>query len=202
MEVTLPAVRTALAARQPRRLAEDATHRAAVATVLREGAREPEVLLIERAQHPDDPWSGHMAFPGGRQDAIDANLLRTAERETHEEVGLDLRRHGTLIGQLDDVEAIARGRVTGLVIRPYVYEVESTPPLIPNYEVADILWAPLGPLATGQADTVRPYEHEGRRYSLPAFDVEGRIVWGLTYQMLRSFLAALDTGARGPNTGR
>ncbi|MGB5283894.1 MAG: NUDIX domain-containing protein, partial [Polyangiales bacterium] len=87
----LPDVRTVLDERAPRELAEHEKW-AAVAMLLREGASGPEVFFIRRAEHPRDPWSGHMAFPGGRRDAGDATLLDTAMRETREEVGVDLSR--------------------------------------------------------------------------------------------------------------
>ena len=83
--------------------------RAAVATILREGLEGPEVLLIRRAENPRDPWSGHMAFPGGREAPEDRDLLATAVRETHEEVGLDLQRSAHLLGRLDALPAVARG---------------------------------------------------------------------------------------------
>src|SRR5689334_10230467 len=82
---------------------------AAVAAVLRDRGGEAEVLLIRRAQKETDPWSGHMAFPGGRQDPSDRDLLHTAVRETEEEVGLELRPEEHLIGRLDDLAAVARG---------------------------------------------------------------------------------------------
>ncbi len=189
----LGSIRRVLAQREPRRIdaSDPSLRRAAVATVLRPASAEPEVLLIKRAEHPGDPWSGHMAFPGGREDPLDPDLYRTAVRETQEEVGLDLERHAARLGRLDDVPAIARGRPVGLVITPFVFEIDETPPLVPNEEVAEVLWAPLGPLARGEVETTRPYVHEGRTYDMPAFDVSGRIVWGLTYQMLQSFFRAL-----------
>ena len=67
-------------------------HAAAVALVLRQ-APALELLLIKRSSSEDDPWSGQMALPGGRRDPADAGLQHTAIRETHEEVGLDLRAH-------------------------------------------------------------------------------------------------------------
>ncbi|NNL85157.1 MAG: NUDIX domain-containing protein, partial [Myxococcales bacterium] len=59
--------------------------------IFRENSAHTEVLFIERARHPDDPWSGHMALPGGRLDPVDASLRAAAERETREEVGVELR---------------------------------------------------------------------------------------------------------------
>jgi 8-oxo-dGTP pyrophosphatase MutT (NUDIX family) len=43
--------------------------------------REAELLLIRRAEHPSDPWSGHMALPGGRNDPQDTSLYETVVRE-------------------------------------------------------------------------------------------------------------------------
>ena len=157
---------------------------------------EPEVLFIRRAEHPEDPWSGHMAFPGGRLDPGDPDVLYTARRETREELGLDLARDAELLGRLDDVPAIARGRPTGLVISPFVFVLRGTPALVPNHEVAEALWAPLGPLMRGELDTTRDYRHEQRVIPFPAYDVEGRVVWGLTYQMLQILFGVLRDASR------
>lgn len=148
---------------------------------------------MRRAESPRDPWSGHVSFPGGHRDPGDASLRATAERETFEEVGLELSRAGRLLGELDDLPAVARGRRTGMVIRPFVYGLEEAPRLSPNEEVAELFWGPLGPMARGELDTTRPYVHEGTRLSLPAFDVSGKVVWGLTYQMLRALLGLVAT---------
>jgi len=187
----LPDVRNVLVERSPRELAEHEKW-AAVALLLRESASGPELFFIRRAEHPQDPWSGHMAFPGGRQDAGDATLLETAMRETREEVGLDLSIEAEHIGQLDDLQAIARGKPQETVIRPFVFEVHRELPLqVDDREVAEALWTPLLPLYRGEVDTVRPYQWHGTNIDFPAYDVGGRVVWGLTYQMLRSFFRIL-----------
>ncbi len=192
--VDLASIRTAIEARQAKLLAE-ANKRAAVATVLRSGATEPEVLLIRRAEHPDDPWSGHMAFPGGRKDPTDEDLLSTALRETREELGLALEPSDQLLGQLDDVEAIARAKRTGMVISQFVFAVEGSPPLTPNYEVAEAIWAPLGPMIRRENVTTKRYVYQGDIMELPAYDVGGRVVWGLTYHMLQRLFTLLRKGA-------
>ncbi|MGB5695446.1 MAG: CoA pyrophosphatase [Polyangiales bacterium] len=189
--VALPDVRVVLGARTPRELTEHEKW-AAVAMLLRDGSAGPEVLLIRRAEHPSDPWSGHMAFPGGRQAAEDPTLLHTAMRETREEVGLDLSSQAERIGQLDDLQAIARGKPQETVIRPFVFEVHRQSPIrVDEKEVAEALWTPLLPLYRGEVDTVRPYQWQGTQIDFPAYDVGGRVVWGLTYQMLRSFFRIL-----------
>jgi len=176
---------------QPGRSLLRGNHRkqAAVAAILRDGTSGAEVLLIRRAEREGDPWSGHMALPGGRHDPTDTDLLHTAIRETEEEVGLSLPA-SSLVAPLDDLEAVARGRRTGMLIRPYVFHLTSpSPPVLrPNYEVAETLWTPLAPLYAGTHNTERPYEIGGQVWKLPAWDVDGRIVWGLTHRILSNLL--------------
>jgi 8-oxo-dGTP pyrophosphatase MutT (NUDIX family) len=129
-----------------------------------------------------------MAFPGGRFDATDQNLLRTALRETAEELDLDLDRAGRLLGALEPLPAVARGRRLGMTIAPFVFELEGDVPLRPNHEVVEALWAPLTHLVSGHGRTTIDYVFEGQKLVLPAWDVEGRVVWGLTYRMLASLV--------------
>jgi len=193
--IDIERVRIALTGREHRPLGlQGGESFAAVAAVLRPRDGDVEVLLIRRAHHDQDPWSGHMAFPGGRQDPEDPDLLGTAIRETEEEVGLRLDPHRHLLGRLDEVPAVARGRRVGLVIAPFVFAVEGDPPLSPNpREVDELLWTPLGPLARGERDVTLDYDFEGRSIALPAYDVAGRVVWGLTHRMLEVLFRALDS---------
>jgi len=172
--------------------AEPGPGRAAVAIILRDVSAGPQVLLIRRAERKSDPWSGHMAFPGGREEPHDESLFATAVRETREEVALDLSETGRLLGELDVLPAIARGMQTGMVIAPFVFELMRDGPLVYNdAEVAEAVWVPLEALLRGALRTTVPYEHAGQRLDLPAHDFEGRIVWGLTYRMLDDLFALL-----------
>src|SRR5215203_7215657 len=74
--------------------------RAAVALLLRERERGLEIFVIKRAEKSDDPWSGHMALPGGGWERGDKDVYDTARRETLEEIGVDLDE-GRLLGRLD-----------------------------------------------------------------------------------------------------
>ncbi|MEZ5557393.1 MAG: hypothetical protein R3E86_02440, partial [Pseudomonadales bacterium] len=72
-------IRERVAGHQPETFAPgDNTRQAAVAVILREvpaaGDCQTEILFIQRAQKDGDPWSGHMAFPGGHLDPTDAHL--------------------------------------------------------------------------------------------------------------------------------
>jgi 8-oxo-dGTP pyrophosphatase MutT (NUDIX family) len=169
--------------------------RAAVAALLREvdAAHGTEILFIRRAEHPLDPWSGHMAFPGGRHDEGDADLLATVVRETFEEIGLDLRAHGALLGRLPELPAVARGQRVDMVITPYVFALgRADAALRPNpAEVAEVVWAPLAPLLRGEGAARYAYVHEGRELQLPSVRVGEHVVWGLTHAMLQQLFAAL-----------
>ena len=186
------AIRAALAARPPRLVDDPTRPRAAVAMVLRdadEPAHTPEVLLIERARHPGDPWSGHMAFPGGRVEEDDPDSRAAAERETWEEVGLALGG-ADLLGRLDDLEGRHAGRRLPLVISAWVYHVPDPGPLRPNYEVQETLWVPLRRLV----DPRHHVEYPTPRAGYPGILVgqPGRhVVWGLTYRFLEIFLDRL-----------
>jgi 8-oxo-dGTP pyrophosphatase MutT (NUDIX family) len=164
--------------------------KAAVAAILRPNAAATDVLLIRRAERSSDPWSGHMALPGGHQDPIDVDSRATAMREALEEVGVDLAQHEYL-GQLDEIGATVRGHFVGLTIAPHVFALRSEAVLRPNYEVAELVWAELGQMARGEADTIKELDYQGERRQLPAFRVHGHVVWGLTYSMLRSFFGIL-----------
>lgn len=172
---------------------DQARGRAAVAAILRERSHgDPEVLFIRRAEQANDPWSGHMAFPGGKQEAFDPDLVATARRETFEEIGLALERHGELLGDLDDVPAYARGQVTGMVVTPTVWLLHDTPVLAPNHEVSEIHWASLPVLMSGALDTTIEYPWQGQKLRLPGYQVGERVVWGLTHRMLSLLFERLD----------
>ncbi len=79
--------------------------RSAVAMVLKLIDGELHILMIKRAEREGDPWSGHMAFPGGRMDPGDANGFSVAVRETEEEVGLTLGSEDLCIGRLSEINA-------------------------------------------------------------------------------------------------
>lgn len=184
-----------LGRRTPKEIeAEEGVSRAAVAAVLRPSPTgRADILLIRRSEDPRDPWSGHMAFPGGRADPKDPDLLATARRETAEEVGLSLANADVdVLGRLDDVQAMARGQRAPLIITPYVFRLRQDQPLIANpAEVEEALWADLGPMWSGKAKTTKRYEFEGRNYELPGFRVGERVVWGLTFHMLDRLFALM-----------
>ena len=157
---------------------------AAVAVVLRP---EPDaVLLIRRAERAGDPWSGHMALPGGRRDPDDADLIETAIRETAEEVGLDLSRE-SLLGALDDV--VPRTPVLPpIAVRPYVFELSSRPELSLNPEVAAARWVHLDHLLRPATYHPVKLQIRGETRDMPAYELDDAIIWGMTERAVTSLL--------------
>ena len=160
---------------------------ASVALVLR--ARDPlELLLIKRAKSDRDPWSGHMALPGGRRDESDGDLLRTAIRETLEETGVDLEHGGRPLGRLEDV-APSSPRLPRLTITPYVFGVPaSVEARVASREVESVCWIGLSELATPATRSEIEIALPGGARAFPSFRVHGEHVWGLTYRILERFL--------------
>ncbi|HUF13871.1 MAG TPA: CoA pyrophosphatase, partial [Longimicrobiales bacterium] len=140
---------------------------AAVALLLRPGT-DLDVLLIRRARHDSDPWSGHVALPGGRRDPADTDLSATARRETLEEVGLDLDRIGRQLGRLQPV-APASPRLPSLSITPYVFAVEPGHELtLDEREVDAAVWVPLAELHDERAAGEILIEIEGGAHRFPS----------------------------------
>lgn len=162
--------------------------RAAVAAVLRFDRAAPEVLLMKRSARAGDHWSGQISMPGGREASIDDSLYMSAVRETYEEVGLDLESHARLIGRLDTIRAVARGRVVPLTITPYVFVQTQAAELTLSDEAVDAFWFPLGRAATGELAGEYEYRYEGMTMTLPCWTYAGHVVWGLTQRMLAQLL--------------
>jgi len=169
---------------------------AAVAALLRPGASGPSVLLMKRAERLSDPWSGHVALPGGRAEPGDADLVATAVRETEEELGVDLRGDARLLGPLPAIPVTARGKILPMTVTPFVFVEERpcTPRLGVEAEAA--FWLPLGDVARGALDDTCVYPYADPPLHLPCWRYEGQTVWGLTYRLVRSLLEELGAVPR------
>lgn len=150
-----------------------------------------ELLLIKRAAWENDPWSAHMAFPGGKLAPQDADLLATAARETHEELGLDLASVAEYLGPLPD-QCLSKLDAK-LCIRPFVFQLKdaATLTLTLNHEVDEVVWVTLDSLSNGSRASTIWVDLGGQRLEYPAWEVQGHHVWGLTYRMVESLLALL-----------
>ena len=157
-----------------------------MAVILR-ASTELEVLLIKRAESERDPWSGHVAFPGGRREAGDASLEETAIRETSEETGVELSSSGWPLGRLGRVVP-SHPTLPPITITPYVFGVpEEMEANANSAEVDQVLWVALPMLLdpnTRGTTTVRLPEGPT---DFPCYWVDGLVIWGLTYRILSEF---------------
>lgn len=163
--------------------------RCGVALILRDGQRGLEVLMIQRAEREGDPWSGHMAFPGGRMDPTDRHGFDVAVRETQEEIGLDLLAHTQTLGRLSDINTRPRLIRRGMVVSPFLFAAAELPPLNLNHEVADVLWIPLPFLLDVSNRQSMVWEAPGLKLKLPCYWFQGQRIWGLSLMMLDELLA-------------
>lgn len=189
----LEEIAEAVRAHAPRAAERDAPYfEAAVVLVLRATeAGDVELLFIKRAARDDDPWSGQIALPGGRHHAEDASLEATAVRETLEEVALDLRRHGTIVGALDEL----RPRTSVLppvIVRPYVATVSAAAALAAGEEVAELFWAPLDVILDPRSTRDTEIQVHGAVRRGPAIHFDGHVIWGMTERIVQNLCEILE----------
>ena len=164
--------------------------RAAVALILRSAQQGLELLFIQRARHPQDPWSGNLGFPGGRIDPGDDSAYDAAVRETLEEVGLPLGK-SNYIARLDDHHGV---RIP-VCVSCFVFTIEdSDVDLEKNYEVAKAFWVPLTQLQDPQNHHLASVKWHGKTIEVPGIDLGDNfpVLWGLTYRFVRHFFEVID----------
>lgn len=181
--------------RQPIRIVAPGTRvHAAVAIIMHEREEGVHVLLLERAVNENDFWSGNISFPGGRVESFDTTARQAAERETREEVGLDLTG-ARFLGRLSDYPP---GGLP-IVISSFVYAVAGNPVLNPNpQEVAAAFWFPLAELADPRRCTTVEFHFRQRTRRFPALRLNcdtKQPLWGITYRLLHKVgkLSSPDT---------
>ena len=165
-----------------------------MAAIFRGGDTGTELLFIERARREGDPWSGHMALPGGRVEPRDLHAQDTAMRETQEEIGLDLRA-ATPLGRLAELHGGARP----ITVSAHGFWLDGPPPALTlNHEVADALWIPLGELA--DPDNAVAYRYPLRDQEIfPGISISAqRVVWGMTLRLLQDLFERLEQPLQFP----
>lgn len=167
--------------------------RAAVAAVFRDAGRAgTELLFIQRAARNDDPWSGQMAFPGGRHQDEDPSARATAMRETTEEVGLDLAP-ARFLGSLSDLDGgRANRRFVAVSAHAFWLDGDRRPDLTPNHEVAETVWVPLQDLADPGRYVDYHYPPAATDFPGIRLDRDGQVIWGLTLRFLSDLFRRLD----------
>jgi 8-oxo-dGTP pyrophosphatase MutT (NUDIX family) len=175
-----------LGQQQPRRTLEPDRPQAAVALLL---VPDPDrLLLIRRAEREGDPWSGHLALPGGRFDAGDVDLLATAIRETEEETGVRLEREWCR-AELDDLVP-RTPTLPPIMVRPFVFLLrEAIAPGVSN-EVVHAAWLPLADLVAEGVRGPRTVLIRGESRVVDGYHLPEGFLWGMTERILTPVLTA------------
>ncbi len=149
--------------------------------------REATVLLIKRSERVGDPWSGHIAFPGGRVEKSDDSLRDTAIRETREEMGVDLDTNSSFLGYL----GVFRARTTEMKVVPCVFQAHSDLDVSTDSEVSSYRWVPLRAFQLDKTSSLRMIDQRGVKVTFPAFRVDDYLIWGLTERIIVSLIEFL-----------
>lgn len=169
----------------------DGRTRASVALIIRQLSDDMEILFIQRAAHDKDPWSGHIAFPGGKWEPGEL-VCQTALRETLEEIGIDLQ-DALYLGRLSDIV----GTNLPVWVSCCVYGMGQggqTPVL--SDEVSDAFWVRLSDVRDRRRHLLAPVAFGEKSYEVPAIKLPGDckpVLWGITYRLVMQFLEVLDT---------
>ncbi|MDN3556423.1 CoA pyrophosphatase [Halomonas maura] len=177
----LEKLRERLQAHAPRRLRFDLPQAAVLMPLV--ARPEPTLLFTRRAAHLST-HSGQVAFPGGKREDQDDDLLATALRESEEEIALPASRVEVL-GRLSDVLSLH-----GLKVTPYVGVIPPDLPLVPDRRELDAIFeVPLAHFLEDRRTHTDVIRVEGRDYYVPSYRRDGHVIWGLSSMMLVELLA-------------
>lgn len=186
---TLDQVRRALTDVTPPRRApaeEEGARASAVLVPLYEHGGEVWVVLTRRAAHLRS-HQGEVSFPGGGREGAE-ELVTTALREAHEEIGLD-PEVVEVVGELDHLSTVS----SGSYIVPYVGILPGRPEglVADPDEVAKILHVPLAELLAEECYREEVWSFDEVERPIFFFELHGDTVWGATASMLRRLLAVV-----------
>ena len=177
----LEKLRERLQAHAPRRVTLDLPQAAVLLPLV--ARPEPTLRVTRRAAHLAT-HSGQVAFPGGKREQADADLLTTALREADEEIALPPGRVEVL-GRLSDVISLH-----GLRVTPYVGVIPADLPLVPDPGELDAIFeVPLAAFLADRRTHTDVIRVDGRDYYVPSYRHDDHVIWGLSSMMLVELLA-------------
>ena len=158
------------------------TPHATVAVIVED--QEGRFLVVEETS------GGRVVFnqPAGHVEEDEA-ILDAVKRETLEETGMNPRRHGRFLIRLSDLVTRHHSRWRPMVVTPYVYEWQGPQSVSLNHEVQRVVWVPLAYLAAEENQSRLPWRTPLGTLNMPCCRYQGYCIWGLSYSMLKEFLA-------------
>ncbi len=190
MSDTIKKLETLLTQRSSNQITREGDYvHAAIMMILKQSDPGYSLLFIKRPDNDRDPFSGHMAFPGGRMELDDNSKLDTAVRETLEEVGININRSARVLGALDDVNP-NNPRARNYVVTPYLSILEEEVDITPDAnEVEKTIWVPMHHLVDDKNTQVRIRVRDGREVKDYAYNYDQYLIWGMTGRVLHQFLS-------------
>lgn len=172
--------------------------KAAVAMIISGMEARWKMLFIERATHPGDPWSGNIGFPGGKVEKDDADARHAAERETMEELGIDLGS-ARYLGRISDLD----GAHLPVLLSCFVYGVDKSDlDFSMSEEVKDVFWLTIEELTDPERHAMHQFTFAGDLFESPCIRLpyeDKPVLWGLTYRMVKEFLGKTGILLNGEN---
>ncbi len=156
---------------------------ASVAVILN---RDLDILFIKRTERSDDPYSGHVAFPGGKKKE-EEDIKFTAVREVNEEVGIDLERDARVIGEMDSIHPL-NPQGPRYIVTPFVAVLERAKDPVISEEVDRCIWIPLFHFFNADNMRLRIKERNGVRTEDFVYRYGEFIIWGMTGKIVNLFV--------------
>jgi 8-oxo-dGTP pyrophosphatase MutT (NUDIX family) len=162
---------------------------AAVAIIIISSTEKMEIVFTKRTVY-NGHHSGQISFPGGKAEANDHSLVETAIRESHEEIGVKIRKQD-LLGKLTSLFI----PVSGFKVQPFVFSCPIKNKLefiIDHHEVEYVFLCTIQDLFRENLIHTTQLELENSLViSTPYYAIKNEMVWGATAMILSEFIAIL-----------
>jgi len=146
-------------------------------------------IFIQRPDY-DGVHGGQISFPGGKSEPEDENVIKTALREAHEEIGVDPSK----VNVIDTLTPLFIP-VSNMIVTPVIGWITEKPLFIHQpEEVVFLIDADLNKLLDPRIVRVKPFEIRGETIDVKYFDYEGNTIWGATAMILYELLIILRRG--------
>jgi 8-oxo-dGTP pyrophosphatase MutT (NUDIX family) len=163
------------------------TKSSAVLILFYPSAQNINIPLILRPKY-DGMHGGQVAFPGGRVEKTDENLIRTALREAQEEIGIRIS-DVTIIGQLTELFIPP----SNYMVQPVVGFLNAKPAFYPDPKEVDLVFeVSLQELADPNIITTEILDVRGVEIEAPLYSIMGNTIWGATAMMIAELLMIIN----------